>query len=68
MDLKRALDQLPIIVLVTTLLGIAAALVVYVGFPMAGIWSTLFSTGLALALTLALAYFFSHQPAPRDHH
>jgi hypothetical protein len=70
MDVKRALNLLPIFVVVSTFVGIAVAVVVYLGFPMAGVASTLFSTGLALALTFALAYFFAHKPAasPPDHH
>jgi hypothetical protein len=60
MDPKPSLSFLVPIVALASIVGVALAVLVLVGFPMAGSMSALFSTALALTLTLSLAYVFSH--------
>ena len=70
MDLKRAVSLLAPFAVVSSMVGIMVIVLVYIGFPMAGVGSAAIATGLAAALTLSLAYFFSHTPpaAGGGHH
>jgi hypothetical protein len=65
MERLRNVSLIPIVSL-TMLLTVLTTVLVFIGFPWAGVGSAIMCAAAATALTLGLAFIFTH--GPESHH